>query len=418
MEEIKELVNQCLNCKTSPCKNTGCPLENNIPEFIRLIKEEKYEEAYRVLSETTVLESICGRICPHLRQCMGSCVKGIKGHPVEIGKLEAWLGDMALENDYKMDDNIKPIEKSGRKVAIIGSGPAGLTCAAFLARHGYEVTIIEKNKKLGGLLRYGIPEFRLSKEILDKAINKILSLGIKVELNKQLGKDITLDDIRKVYDAVFISIGANVPWSMGISGENLKGVYGGNSLLENNNHPEYKNKTVAIIGGGNVAIDCARTIKRMGARKVVIIYRRDKEQMPADIKEIEEAENEGIEFLYKTNIVRVIGNKYVQAIECIETELVKKEGDSRLSPVNIVGSNFVIDIDYVVTAIGSMPQKEIVESLGVETNKYGYINVDDNYETSIKYVFAGGDIAGNKATVAWAARAGREAAMSIIEKFK
>ena len=410
---INELAEYCLNCKVKPCQ-TGCPLGNDIPEFIKNIREQNFEEAYKILSKTTVLESICGRICPHMSQCMGKCVRGIKSNPVSIGNLEAFVGDKALENNYKMDD--VSISKNGKKVAVIGSGPAGLTCSAFLARRGFEVTIFEKRDKLGGLLRYGIPEFRLSKDILDRAINKILELGIKVELNKELGTDILLEDLTQKYDYVFVSIGANIPWKMGIEGEKLDGVYGGNTLLEYNLHPKYENKNVAIIGGGNVAMDCARTIKKLGANKVTVIYRRAEEQMPAERKEIEDAKKEGIEFLFQTNIIKVIGENKVNKIECIKTELIQKTGETRLSPVNIENSNFELDMDYVVMAIGSMPEEKIINSLGLECDKKGYIKVDENNETSMKNVFAGGDVSGAKATVAWAARTGRNVAEYISSK--
>lgn len=349
-----------------------------------------------------------------MSQCMGKCVRGIKSNPVNIGDLEAFVGDKALQNGYRMDD--VEVAKNGKKVAIIGSGPAGLTCAAFLARNGFEVTIYEKRDKLGGLLRYGIPEFRLSKDILDNAINKILNLGIEVQLNTELGTDVKLEDLSEKYDFVFISIGANIPWKMGIEGEDLQGVYGGNTLLEYNSHPDYHGKKVAVIGGGNVAMDCARTINKMGAEKVTVIYRRAEEQMPAEKKEIKDAKDEGVEFLFQTNIVKILGDSNVEKVECIKTELVQKEGDSRLSPVDIEGSNYELDMDYVVMAIGSMPEEKIVNLLGLECDKKGYIKINDNYETSMKNVLAGGDVTGTKSTVAWAARTGRNVAEIIMTR--
>lgn len=411
-EEIKEKVDYCLNCKVKPCKK-GCPLSNDIPGFISNIKQEKYEEAYKVLSKTTVMQSICGRICPHMCQCMGSCVRGIKSNPVSIGQLEYTLGDLAIEKDFPMEE----LEKDcmGKKVAVVGSGPAGLTCAAFLARKGANVTIYEKYSDLGGILRRGIPDFRLSKDILDNTIQKILDLGISVEYNKEIGNNIYLEDLTNKYDAVFIGIGANIPWKMGIEGENLQGVYGGNTLLEKQNHPDYTEKNVAIIGGGNVAMDCARTIKKMGAKNVSIIYRRSEKQMPAERKEIEDAKLEGVKFLFQNNVTKILGQDKVEKIECIKTELVEKEGETRKVPIDIEGSNYIISMDYVVMAIGSAPEEKILNKLNLERTKKGYIKVDEAYRTSIKKVFAGGDIIGQKATVAWAARTGRDAAYEIAK---
>ena len=412
-EEIEEKLNYCLNCKVKPCSKKGCPLHNNIPEFIESLKKEEYVEAYKILSETTVLSGICGKICPHDKQCQGACVRGIKGEPVSIGELENYAYERAYEQNYRLVDCYETKEKKNKKVAIIGGGPSGLTCAAFLAKEGIDVTIYEKYKYLGGLLVFGIPNFRLNKSRVEEVINQILELGIKVEYEKELGRNLNLEELEKKYDAIFLSTGANKSTKMGVEGEELNGVYGGNELLEYNLHPNYKNKNVAIIGGGNVAIDCARTIKKLGARKVTIIYRREEEQMPAERKEIEEAKKEGIEFAFKNNIVKIIGEKSVEKIEIIKTELIKKEGEERLFPINIENSNYIIDMDYVIMALGSKTS-EIVSKLGLELNKWGNIKIDEKYRTSKEKIYAGGDLAGIKGTVAWAAYSGREAAKNIL----
>ncbi len=419
-EEINEKANYCLNCKVKPCSVKGCPLGNDIPNFIEKLKEEEYEEAYKILCETTVLSGICGRICPHEKQCQGSCIRGIKGEPVSIGELETYIFEKARQEGNSLlkvwQDEIKSKKKikGNKKVAIIGGGPAGLTCSAFLAKNGVEVTIYEKYNYLGGLLVHGIPEFRLSKEIVKETVNSILELGIKVEYNRELGKDITLKELREKYDAIFLSIGANVSSKMGVEGEDLNGVFGGNELLEYNLHLNYKGKKVAIIGGGNVAMDCARTIKRLGAKDVKVIYRRAREQMPAEDKEVQDAIQEGVEFLFQNNIVKIIGKDKVEKVELIKTELVQKDEDTRLVPVNISNSNYILDFDYVVMALGSKAEK-FVSELGLDLNKWGNIKVDDNYETSMPNVFAGGDIAGVKSTVAWSAFSGRETAKQILK---
>lgn len=369
-EEIIKKAEHCLGCKVKMCQK-GCPLGNDITEFIRFVKEEKYKEAYEVLSNTTILQPICGRICPHKSQCEGSCVRGIKGESVSIGDLEAYIGDLAIENNYEISKFTN--ELKNKKVAVVGGGPAGLSCAAHLARNGYKVTIYEKYDKLGGILRHGIPDFRLNKNILDKQIERILKLGIETKYNQILGKNITIQELENEYDAVFLAFGANISSKMGIEGEDLEGVYGGNELLENGNHPNYTGKIVSVIGGGNVAMDTARTIKKLGAKSVKVIYRRAEAQMPAERKEIEDAKREGIEFLFQNNIVKVIGDKKVEQIECIKTELVKKEGETREVPVDIEESNYIMEMDYVVMAVGSKPEKDIVENLGLELTKRGNI---------------------------------------------
>lgn len=447
-KEMQKKVNYCLNCKVKPCSNKGCPLNNDIPTFIRLVKEGNMEEAYYTLLKTSILGSVCGRICPHYKQCMGSCVRGIKGESVQIGDIEAYISDYGLEHDL-----IKNIEKTeelkGKNIAVIGGGPAGLTASYFLAKAGANITIYEKHNSLGGILEHGIPEFRLDPKVLKKTVNSILSLGINVKYNVEVmtnnnqeitdttnnqerqdkktnnieGKlkeqektKISIESIASKYDATILAIGANVSSKMNIPGEDLEGVYGGNELLENKNYPDFKGKIVAVSGGGNVAMDTARTVARLGAKKVFVIYRRAEEQMPAERKEIEDAKKEGIEFLFQNNITKIMGSGKAEEIECIKTKLVQKEGETRLSPVNIEGSNYRMRMDYVVMAVGSKPEEKDIA--GFEKNKWGYVNTDEEKKTSIKNVYAIGDIAGNKQTVAWAARSGRDVALEIIEKLK
>ena len=358
IEEIKKQAEYCLNCKTKPCM-AGCPLKNNIPDFISYIKEEKYEEAFKVLSDTTIFESICGRICPQKSQCEGSCIRGIKGNSVHIGELEAFLGDYALEN---IDIEIEEAKDNCKKVAIIGSGPSGLAATYYLSIRGYKVDIYEKHSKLGGLLRYGIPEFRLEKAVLDKWLEKyILHKNVRTFTNVELGKNILIEDLKKKYDAIIIAIGSNVSSKMNVPGEDKEIVLGGNELLEYKNMPNFEDKKVVVIGGGNVAMDTSRTIKRLGAKEVKIVYRRSEKQMPAERKEIENAKKEAIEFLFLTNMIRVLDGR----IQCVKTELIKKEGETREYPVNIEGSNFFIDTDFVVLAVGSTVDKEIIDKLGL-----------------------------------------------------
>ena len=415
-KELEEKVNYCLNCKVKPCSLKGCPLNNDIPSFIQALKKEEYLEAYKILSETTVLPGVCGRICPHEKQCQGSCVRGIKGDPVSIGELEAYVFDKVHELGYHLSDCYEKVEKKDKKVAVIGGGPAGLTCAAFLAKEGIQVTIYEKYDYLGGLLIFGIPNFRLPKEIVEKTVNDILDLGIEVKYSKELGKDFELKDLENQYDAIFLSIGANVSSKMGVEGEELEGVYGGNELLEYNLHPNYKDKKVIVVGGGNVAMDCSRTINKLGAKEVTVVYRRAEEQMPAEKKEIADAKAEGVKFAFQNNIVKILGENKVEKVELIKTQLIKKEGETRLVPVNIENSNYQIDVDYIIMALGSKPQ-DFVKELGLNLNKWGNIEIDEEYKTSNPKIYSGGDLAGVKGTVAWAANSGREAAKNIRKAF-
>lgn len=411
----KEMANYCLGCIKEPCK-TGCPLNNNTKDFIKLIKEDKPKEAYELLSETTVLQSICGRICPHTKQCEGKCIRGFKGEPVKIGNLESYIGDLAIQNNWSIKKNNNELKKE--KIAIIGSGPSSLTCAAFLAKENYQVTIYEKHNYLGGLLIHGIPEFRLPKNIVKETINKILSLGIEVKLNQELGKNLNIEELLTNYDAIYIGIGANKSSHMNIKGESLKGVFGANEILENANLEEFSNKNIIINGGGNVAMDAARSLKRAGANKVTIIYRRSEEELPAELKEIAEVRNDNIEIQFLTNILEIEGEEKLEKIKCIKTELVEQENSTRKVPVNIEGSEFYLECDNLVIAIGSEPEKEIINNLNIEKDSKNYLITNNYNQTSNKKIFAGGDIAGTKKTVAFAARSGRDAATNIIKYLK
>lgn len=411
---IEEKSAYCLSCKTKNCVK-GCPLSNDITDAIKYVKDKDYEKAYYKFLDTTVLSSICGRVCPHTKQCQGSCIRGIKGESVSIGEIESFIGDYGLEKKLKitMLESAKELDK---KVAVIGSGPCGITCAATLKRLGIkQVDILEKKSYLGGLLIHGIPDFRLSKDIVKNVYDNILSLGINVKYNTEFGKDVFINELVSKYDAVFISTGANKSSKMGIDGESLKGVYGGNELLEYKEFPDFKGKSVAVIGGGNVAMDTCRTIKRLGAEHVYVIYRRAEEQMPAELKEIKEAKEEGIEFKFLNNIVKIIGEEKVEKIECIKTELVYEEG-KRPYPVNIENSNYILDMDYVVMAIGSELEENSLKEF--KKNSWNKIEIDENYKTNIDNVYAGGDVAGVKSTVAWASQSGREAAKKIYDDLR
>lgn len=403
--EVKIAASKCETCVTKPCQ-IGCPLNIDIPEFIENVKNNNYGEAFKVLCKSTVLPSVCGKICPVDKQCQGSCAKKVSYDPVEIGKIESYVGDLAVENGWKLPRKGKKKER----IAVIGSGPSGLTCAGFLAENGYQVTIYEKHEYLGGLLYHGIPKFRLNKELVSKVIKQILDLGMEVKTNVSLGKDISLKELEKEYDAVFLGLGANVSKMMGLSGEELNGVYGANELLENLVQVDYTSKRVVVIGGGGVSIDMARTAIKEGASEVGIIYRRSRSEMSAEMNDIRAAKKEGIKFLFQTNVIKVIGEDKVTGIECVKTTL-----DKEKKAINVEGSNFVIDTDVVIMAVGSRADSELLESLKLDVKENGYLMVNSNNQTSNPKIFAAGNLTGAKSTVAWACRNGRDTAYSIMK---
>lgn len=402
--ELKKELLRCYGCKNKPCQN-GCPLGNDITEVINFMKKESYKEAFEILTQTTVLPSICSRICPHMKQCQSNCTAAFKDIAIDVGSIESFIGDLAIKENWRLS-NISDVLRN-KKVAIVGGGPAGITAAAFLARNGASVTIFEKREKLGGILRYGIPDFRLDKKILDDAISKILELGIFVDTDVELNRDFTVDGLKADFDAIFLSFGANISNYMNILGEDLNGVFGGNELLEYSSYPDFEDKCVFVCGGGNVAMDSARTIKRLGAKNVTVIYRRSESEMPAEKKEIAEAKEEGVEFLFHTNLIEILGESKVEEIKCIKTAY----EDDVLK--NVSNTEFKLKSDYVVMAIGSSVNKKLLENVNVDINEKGYIKVNENYQTSDKKVFAAGDLIGEKSTVAWASRSGRNAADSI-----
>lgn len=406
--KVEIAARKCMNCVTKPCQ-IGCPLNIDIPEFIKDFRNGNYEEAFKVLCQSTVLPSVCGRICPVDKQCQGSCAKKVSYDPVEIGKIESYIGDLALKNEWSLP---KKTKKNG-KVAVIGSGPSGLTCAAFLAENGYQVTIYEKHDYLGGLLYHGIPKFRLDRELVQKMIKQILDLGINVKTNVSLGKDISLEELEKEYDAVFLGLGANLSKMMGLKGETLRGVYGANELLENLVHPDYTGRNVVVIGGGGVSIDMARTAIRMGAKEVGVIYRRSRNEMSAEMDDIKQAKKEKIKFLFQTNVIGINGEEEVKSIECVKTSL-----DKDKKAINVEGSNFTIDTDYVIMAVGSRADSDLLEKLKLDVKENGYLMVNTNNQTSNPKIFAAGDLTGAKSTVAWACRNGRDTAYSIMNFIK
>lgn len=414
---------RCLHCKTSPCVS-GCPVNINIPDFIKAIKEEKLDDAASIIGKASLFPRICGRVCPQESQCEAKCVRGIKGDSVAIGNLERFIGD---NTNYFSSEKAKA---NGKKVAIVGSGPSGLACAYDLAKAGCDVTIYESLHATGGVLRYGIPEFRLPKAIVDSEINKLLALDVKIFTNKVVGKTILMEELQEKYDAIYIASGAGLPKFMGIDGENLNGVFSANEFLtrinlmkayEDSPTPIYHAKNVCVVGGGNVAMDAARCALRLHPENVYIVYRRSEKEMPARLEEIKHAKEEGIIFKLLTNPVRIIGNNdfKVSGIECIRMELGEPDSSGRCRPVEIKDSNFILDVDCVIMALGNNPNPILTATFPqISTDKHGCIMVNEAQETSVKGIFAGGDISTGAATVILAMGAGKKAANSILNFLK
>ncbi len=425
---------RCLNCKHMPCVE-GCPVKIHIPEFISKIKEGDFEGAYQIISKSSSLPAVCGRVCPQETQCESKCVRGIKGESVGIGRLERFVADW--HNTFATEAPVRP-ESNGHKVAIVGSGPSGLTCAGDLAKKGYEVTVYEALHTAGGVLVYGIPEFRLPKAIVAKEVDTLKALGVKVETNVVIGKTLTVDELFDMgYEAVFIGSGAGLPNFMGIPGESLKGVYSANEFrtrsnlmkayLDNPETPIMKGGNVAVVGGGNVAMDAARTALRLGAENVYIVYRRSMEELPARREEVEHAEEEGIEFRLLCNPTEILGynnpedprdpkNGFVTGIKCVKMELGEPDAKGRRRPVVIPGSEFEIDVDTVVISIGTSPNPLIKSTTeGLEVNAHGGIIVNEDGLSSRNAVYAGGDVVTGAATVISAMGAGKTAAKAIDE---
>ncbi len=420
---------RCLNCKNYPCVS-GCPVKINIPEFIAKVAEHDFEGAYKIINRSSSLPGVCGRVCPQETQCEAKCVRGIKGEPVAIGRLERFVADYHMNKSNNKVDILKP---NGYKVAIVGSGPSGLACAGDLAQKGYSVTIFEALHVAGGVLVYGIPEFRLPKEIVEKEIENLKALGVEVVTNVVVGKTMTIDELFEMgYEAVFIGSGAGLPRFMNIPGENLNGVYSANEFLtrinlmkaykESSETPILNLKNVAVVGGGNVAMDAARCAKRLGAENVYVVYRRSMDEMPARREEVEHAEEEGIVFLTLNNPTEIIGdeNNFVSGMKCVNMKLGEPDESGRRSSVEIKGSEYTLEVDGVIMAIGTSPNPLIrTTTKGLETNKYGCIVTEEESGLTTKQgVYAGGDAVTGAATVILAMGAGKNAAESIDEYLK
>ena len=426
-EEAMEEASRCIGCKNAKCVQ-GCPVSIDIPGFIGKVKTGEFEEAYKIIGKSSALPAVCGRVCPQESQCEGKCIRGLKGEPVSIGKLERFVADYALENDIKPE---KAESTNGHKVAVIGSGPAGLTCAGDLAKMGYEVTVFEALHELGGVLVYGIPEFRLPKhKVVAKEIDKVKELGVKFETNVVIGKSTTIDQLieDEGFEAVFIGSGAGLPKFMGIPGENANGVFSANEYLTRNNlmkafdesydTPIAAGTKVAVIGGGNVAMDAARTALRLGA-DVHIVYRRSEEELPARVEEVHHAKEEGVIFNLLTNPTEILvdENGYVKGMKCVKMELGEPDASGRRRPVVVEGSEFEMELDTVIMSLGTSPNPLISSTTeGLEVNKWKCIVADEmNGKTTKEGVYAGGDAVTGAATVILAMGAGKAGAQGIHE---
>ena len=426
-EEAMEEASRCINCKNAKCV-TGCPVSINIPGFVKKVKEGEFEEAFRIISESSSLPAVCGRVCPQESQCEGKCIRGIKGESISIGKLERFVADWAKENGIKP---VAPEVKNGHKVAVIGSGPAGLTCAGDLAKLGYDVTIFEALHKTGGVLVYGIPEFRLPKDkVVAAEVENVKALGVKIETDVIIGKSTTIDALMQEegFEAVFIGSGAGLPMFMGIPGENANGVFSANEYLTRNNlmkafredydTPIFRGKKVAVVGGGNVAMDAARTALRLGG-EVHVIYRRSEAELPARVEEVHHAKEEGVIFDLLTNPVEIITdeNEWVKGIRLIKMELGEPDASGRRRPVEIPGSEYEIEVDTVIMSLGTSPNPLISSTtIGLGTNRRKCIIADEEFgQTSKEGVFAGGDAVTGAATVILAMGAGKAGARGIHE---
>ena len=421
---------RCLNCKHKPCMQ-GCPVSVKIPEFIAFVAKGEFENAYKKIKETNALPAVCGRVCPQEKQCESKCVRGIKGESVGIGRLERFVADWHMKN---VKEEIEKPVSNGKRVAVVGSGPSGLTVAGDLAKKGYEVTIYEAFHTAGGVLMYGIPEFRLPKDIVQKEISNLKEMGVDIETNVVIGKTLTVDELfdEMNFDAVYIGSGAGLPHFMGIEGESLNGVYSANEFLTRINlmkgykfpeydTPVYVGKNVAVLGGGNVAMDAARSAMRLGAEHVYIVYRRSMDELPARKEEVHHAQEEGIEFLVLNNPVKIVGdeNGHVNGMECIKMELGEPDASGRRRPIPIEGSNFILDVDTAIMSIGTSPNPLIRSTTpGLETNDHGCLIVDENESTTKEGVYAGGDAVTGAATVILAMGAGKKAAAAIDEYIK